>query len=86
MASVRVYQLAKNLGYDSRTFVEELAREGIVVKSHMSTVDDETAELVMALFSQETLQEEKVAPAIKLKKRLQQRQKLKSRKKQMSLA
>ena len=65
MASVRVYQLAKNLGYDSRTFVEELAREGIVVKSHMSTVDDETAELVMALFSQETLQEEKVAPAIK---------------------
>ena len=64
MASVRVYQLAKNLGYDSRTFVEELAREGIVVKSHMSTVDDETAELVMALFSQETLQEEKVAPAI----------------------
>lgn len=69
MASVRVYQLAKNLGYDSRTFVEELAREGIVVKSHMSTVDDETAELVMALFSQEALQEEKVAPASKTEKK-----------------
>ena len=69
MASVRVYQLAKNLGYDSKTFVEELAREGIVVKSHMSTVDDETAELVMALFSQETLQEEKEAPASKTEKK-----------------
>ena len=70
MASVRVYQLAKNLGYDSKTFVEELAREGIVVKSHMSTVDDETAELVMALFSQETLQEEKEAPPSKTEKKV----------------
>ena len=69
MANVRVYQLAKNLGYDSRAFVEELAREGIVVKGHMSTVDDETAELVMALFSQETLQEKKEAPESKAKKR-----------------
>ena len=69
MANVRVYQLAKNLGYDSRAFVEELAREGIVVKGHMSTVDDETAELVMALFSQETLQEKKVAPESKAEKR-----------------
>ncbi len=70
MASVRVYQLAKNLGYDSKTFVEELAREGIVVKSHMSTVDDETAELVMALFSQEALQEEKEDPVSKTEKKV----------------
>lgn len=56
MANMRVYELAKNLGYDSRSFVEELAREGIVVRSHMSTVDDETAELVVALFSQEAVQ------------------------------
>lgn len=62
MANVRVYQLAKELGYDSRPFVEELAREGIVVKSHMSTVDDETAELVMALFSQEAVKEQKAKP------------------------
>ncbi len=68
MANIRVYQLAKNLGYDSRPFVEELAREGIVVKSHMSTVDDETAELVMTLFSQETPQEEKAALKSKAKK------------------
>ncbi|MDE0341163.1 MAG: translation initiation factor IF-2 N-terminal domain-containing protein, partial [Nitrospinae bacterium] len=81
MASVRVYQLAKNLGYDSRTFVEELAREGIVVKSHMSTVDDETAELVMALFSQEALQEEKKAPASKTEKKASTKTKVEKPKK-----
>lgn len=81
MASVRVYQLAKNLGYDSRTFVEELAREGIVVKSHMSTVDDETAELVMALFSQEALQEEKKAPASKTEKKTSTKTKVEKPKK-----
>ena len=62
MPNIRVYQLAKELGYDSRPFVEELAKEGIVVKSHMSTVDDETAELVMALFSQEAVKEQKAKP------------------------
>ena len=81
MASVRVYQLAKNLGYDSRTFVEELAREGIVVKSHMSTVDEETAELVMALFSQESLQEEKAAPAREAPKKDSEKTKVKITKK-----
>lgn len=69
MANTRVYQLAKELGYDSRPFVEELAREGIVVKSHMSTVDDETADLVRALFSQESPQEKKAEPAPKPEKK-----------------
>ena len=81
MASVRVYQLAKNLGYDTRTFIEELAREGIVVKSHMSTVDDETAELVMALFSQETPQEEKEAPVSKDEKKTSAKPKVEKPKK-----
>ena len=69
MANTRVYQLAKELGYDSRPFVEELAREGIVVKSHMSTVDDETADLVRALFSQEAPHEKKAEPAPKPEKK-----------------
>ena len=81
MASVRVYQLAKNLGYDSRTFVEELAREGIVVKSHMSTVDDETAELVMALFSQDTPQEKEVAQDSKSEKTISPKTKIEKPKK-----
>ena len=53
MAKVRIYELAKKLGYVNKTFVEELAKEGIEVKSHMSTVDEETAELIMTLFSQQ---------------------------------
>ncbi|MBT3350597.1 MAG: translation initiation factor IF-2 [Nitrospinaceae bacterium] len=54
MAKVRIYELAKKLGYVNKVFVEELAKEGIEVKSHMSTVDEETADLVMTLFSQQT--------------------------------
>ena len=53
MAKVRIYELAKKLGYVNKVFVEELAKEGIEVKSHMSTVDEETADLVMTLFSQQ---------------------------------
>ncbi|MDA1000632.1 MAG: translation initiation factor IF-2 [bacterium] len=51
MAKIRVYELAKQLGYANKAFVEELKGEGIEVKSHMSTVDEETAELIVTLFS-----------------------------------
>ncbi|HBK81477.1 MAG TPA: translation initiation factor IF-2 [Nitrospinae bacterium] len=54
MAKVRIYELAKKLGYVNKVFVEELAKEGIEVKSYMSTVDEETADLITALFSQQT--------------------------------
>jgi translation initiation factor IF-2 len=60
MAKVRIYELAKKLGYVNKVFVEELAKEGIEVKSHMSTVDEETADLIMTLFSPQT--EEKPSP------------------------
>ncbi|MED5579751.1 MAG: translation initiation factor IF-2 [Nitrospinota bacterium] len=50
MPNTRVYTLAKELGFESKLFVKELEKEGIKVKSHMSTVDDETVELIMTLF------------------------------------
>ncbi len=53
MSNTRVYTLAKELGLESKEFVKELEKEGIKVKSHMSTVDDETAELIMTLFKVE---------------------------------
>ncbi len=59
MAKTRVYELAKRLGFDSKAFVEELSREGIQVKSHMSTVDEETADLIVTLFAP---QAKKAAP------------------------
>ncbi len=52
MAKVRVYELAKKLGLENKKFVEDLGKEGIEVKSHMSTVDEETADLIITLFSQ----------------------------------
>jgi len=50
MAGVRVYELARDLGISSRNLIEELRNQGIEVKSHMSTMDEETAGLVLDLY------------------------------------
>ena len=50
MVSVRVYELARDIGISSKSLLEELQKQGITIKSHMSTLDGETAELVMDLF------------------------------------
>src|SRR5262249_6021559 len=55
MAGVRVYELARDLGVPSKNLIEELRNQGIEVKSHMSTMDEETAGLVLDLYrSQKT--------------------------------
>ena len=64
MPSVRVYELARNLGIPSKDFVEELRSQGIEVKSHMSGLDEETAGLVSELYRErETSDEPDVSPA-----------------------
>jgi translation initiation factor IF-2 len=50
MAGVRVYELARDLGISSKNLIEELRNQGIEVKSHMSTMDEETAGLVLDLY------------------------------------
>jgi|SwirhirootsSR2_FD_contig_91_1697649_length_15549_multi_4_in_0_out_0_7 translation initiation factor IF-2 len=50
MAGVRVYELARDLGVSSKNLIEELRSQGIEVKSHMSTMDEETAGLVLDLY------------------------------------
>lgn len=45
--SVRVYKLAEKLGIESKQLIEKLEELNISVKSHMSTIDDETAEVVL---------------------------------------
>lgn len=50
MSNKRVYELARDIGVTSKHLVEELRGQGIDVKSHMSTLDDETAELVFDLY------------------------------------
>ena len=44
--SVRVYTLAKELGVSNKELIAKLRKLGIKVKSHSSTVDEETADLV----------------------------------------
>jgi translation initiation factor IF-2 len=54
MAGVRVYELARDLGIASKNLIEELRSQGIDVKSHMSTMDEETAGLVIDLYRPNT--------------------------------
>ncbi len=43
---MRVYELAKELGFDSKEFIEKLKGLNVSVRSHLSFIDDETAEIV----------------------------------------
>jgi len=46
--NVRVYELAKQLNISNKELIKRLNQYGVEVKSHMSSVDEETAELVIA--------------------------------------
>ncbi len=46
MAKVRIYQLARELGMDSKELLEVLDEMGVEYKSHASTLDAETADAV----------------------------------------
>ncbi|RKY36078.1 MAG: translation initiation factor IF-2, partial [Candidatus Omnitrophota bacterium] len=43
---MRIYELAKQLGMDSKQLIERLKSLNFFVKSHMSVVDEETAEII----------------------------------------
>jgi translation initiation factor IF-2 len=49
----RVYELARELGVSSRKMVEELRSYGVNVKNHMSTLDPEMVQLVIAEYSEQ---------------------------------
>lgn len=52
MGGIRIYTLAKELKVDSKKLIQELERQGIQVKSHMSTIDQETADLILEIFGE----------------------------------
>ncbi len=62
MAKVRVHELAKSLGKDSKEIIEILKKDGVEVKSHMSSVEDVDAQKVRARFTK------KASPAASEKK------------------
>ncbi|MBN2483834.1 MAG: translation initiation factor IF-2 [Candidatus Omnitrophica bacterium] len=43
---MRIYELSKQLGIDSKELIEKLQKLNFPVKSHMSVVDDDTAEII----------------------------------------
>ncbi|HBA26087.1 MAG TPA: translation initiation factor IF-2 [Nitrospinae bacterium] len=51
MANIRVYELANQFGITSKELIELLKKEEIIVKSHSSSVDEETAALVKKIFT-----------------------------------
>lgn len=62
MSKLRVYQLAKELGISSKELIEKLADLSIVVNNHMSTLEQEEANLIIELFSEEPVEAATVSP------------------------
>lgn len=58
MPRIRVYELAKTIGVSSKELLSELKRLGVPVKTHSSSIDEETAEKLRKKFKK-TLPEEK---------------------------
>lgn len=51
MSKVRIYELAKNLNKNSKDILDELAKLGVPAKTHSSSIDEEVADKIRALFS-----------------------------------
>lgn len=54
LSKIRVYQLAKELGISSKELIEKLKELSIEVNSHMSTLEDENANILIELFTEES--------------------------------
>ncbi|MEK6545143.1 MAG: translation initiation factor IF-2 [Nitrospinota bacterium] len=70
MANIRVYELANQLGIKSKELIEELKKQGVIVKTHSSSLDEETALLIKTILTSPKKKEptpqpveEKVPPA-----------------------
>ncbi len=49
MAALRAHQLAKELGLDSKSLLVVAEKAGIAIKSHMSSLDEKTAQKLRTL-------------------------------------
>ncbi len=65
MGKIRVYKLAEELKVHAKDLVTYLKKEGVNIKNHMSTIDEETAELVREMVEaerEEKAEEESLEP------------------------
>lgn len=51
LANIRVYELANQLGIKSKELIEELKKQGVIVKTHSSSLDEETALLIKTILT-----------------------------------
>ncbi|MBF8436664.1 translation initiation factor IF-2 [Halanaerobiaceae bacterium Z-7014] len=58
MGKIRVYSLAKELNMESKELVDILQELDVEVTSHMSTVEDDTADLVRGMYSESETDDE----------------------------
>ncbi|HHV72950.1 MAG TPA: hypothetical protein GXX38_10170, partial [Clostridia bacterium] len=54
MGKTRVYELAKMIGISNKELIKILHEFDLDVKNHMSTVDDDLAELVIEMYSNQS--------------------------------
>ena len=59
MSKIRVYELAKTLNKSNPEILEILVNLGLKVKSHMSSIDSEAADLVIKTVKDGTKAQEK---------------------------
>ncbi len=67
MAKIRVYELARELNMTNKVLIEKMSDMGIAVKSHMSSLEDETVEQIKGtLFgkSAEKVEETRIKPTV----------------------
>lgn len=81
MAKKRVYELAKQLNISNKDLIEKLNELGIEVNNHMSTVDEENAELVKELLGGEKNEAPKTEKAEKAEKAEKSKEPVKEEKK-----
>lgn len=74
MAKMRVYELARELNMTNKVLIDKMSLMGIAVKSHMSSLEDETvAEVKGALFGKpaEKVEETRIKPTVIRRRRKQ---------------
>ncbi|MFP3870243.1 MAG: translation initiation factor IF-2 N-terminal domain-containing protein, partial [Syntrophobacteria bacterium] len=79
MVKLRVYELAKELDMTNKDLVERVHSLGIHIKGHMSSLDEEQAQLVRDMVagrSRQTIEEKRVRPGVIRRRRKMVRTKL----------
>ncbi len=67
MAKIRVYELARDLNMTNKVLIDQMSQIGIAVKSHMSSLDEDTiAQVKGALFGKqaEQIEETRIKPTV----------------------